>query len=86
MEKAGAAAWQSLRAAWPDAGRITVICGAGNNAGDGYILARLALEENCKVRVLTLVEPSQLKGDAGAAAEKVGIGHGVGYNPYRQRM
>ena len=42
MESAGSAAWQLLLKVWPVAGRITVICGAGNNAGDGYVVARLA--------------------------------------------
>jgi ADP-dependent NAD(P)H-hydrate dehydratase / NAD(P)H-hydrate epimerase len=42
MERAGAAALRELRASVPRARRIAIICGEGNNGGDGYVLARLA--------------------------------------------
>ena len=41
MQRAGQAAWQHLLQQWPSAQRITVVCGPGNNGGDGYVLARL---------------------------------------------
>ncbi|MCP3851571.1 MAG: NAD(P)H-hydrate dehydratase [Gammaproteobacteria bacterium] len=47
---------------------ITIICGAGNNAGDGYVLARLAkqkeTEPHLKVHLISIIDPEQLKGDA----------------------
>ena len=43
---------------------IAVFCGAGNNAGDGYIVARLAFEAGLKVNVYSLSDPANLKGDA----------------------
>ncbi len=39
MRRAGQAAWRELLARWPSAQRILVICGPGNNGGDGYVLA-----------------------------------------------
>jgi NAD(P)H-hydrate epimerase len=67
MRRAGEAAFASLRRAWPDAGRVTVLCGAGNNGGDGYVLAACARDANLPVAVMTLVEPSRLQGAAAQA-------------------
>lgn len=44
MQRAGQAAWRELIAHWPQAQRIVVACGPGNNGGDGYVLARHAHE------------------------------------------
>lgn len=42
MQRAGAACWQEIQRRWPAAQRIAVVCGNGNNGGDGYVIARLA--------------------------------------------
>lgn len=52
MDRAGEAAWKLLRARWPDARRIGIACGPGNNGGDGYVVARLARGAGCTVRVV----------------------------------
>jgi len=52
MQRAGQAAWRVLLQRWPQAQRITVACGSGNNGGDGYVLARLALQSGRQVRVV----------------------------------
>ena len=39
MQRAGAAAWRCLLQHWPSARRIVVMCGPGNNGGDGCVLA-----------------------------------------------
>src|SRR6476659_7905756 len=57
MERAGAAAWRHLLSRWPQAQRIAVACGPGNNGGDGYVLARHALESGRRVQALRTVEP-----------------------------
>ena len=67
MSRAGAAAVAEARALFPDARRWQVVCGAGNNAGDGYVVARLAAFEGIAVSVLTLVDPERLEGDAATA-------------------
>ena len=64
MERAGAATLRALRERWPAAGRITVVCGPGNNAGDGYVLARLARAAGCAVTVLAASPPERLRGEA----------------------
>lgn len=69
MERAGAAAFSLLRARWPQAQSLVVLAGAGNNGGDGYVLARLAHRSQLGVRVLTLGDHDRLQGAALAAAD-----------------
>ena len=64
MERAGEAAFRHLLGRWPDAGQIAVFCGGGNNAGDGYVVARLALQAGLAVAVYAVVEPESLQNDA----------------------
>jgi hydroxyethylthiazole kinase-like uncharacterized protein yjeF len=67
MTRAGAAAVRAAREQFPDATRWQVVCGAGNNAGDGYVVARLAAQEGIVVSVLAVVDPESLTGDAATA-------------------
>jgi NAD(P)H-hydrate epimerase len=64
MTRAAEAALQVLRARWPQARRVAVVCGAGNNGGDGYVLARLAQAAGLDVLVLAATPPDKLGGDA----------------------
>lgn len=64
MTLAGEAALSTLRGYWPAAQRIAILCGPGNNAGDGYVLARLAKARRLDVRVIAMSEPQALQGDA----------------------
>jgi len=68
MERAGGAAFALLRQRWPEARRLCVLAGAGNNGGDGYVVARLAHEAGLAVRLLQLGDHGGLKGEAAAAA------------------
>lgn len=68
MSRAAAAALQALRARWPVARDLLVLCGGGNNGGDGYVLAKLARDAGLTPRVLAAVSTDRLKGDAARAA------------------
>lgn len=50
--------------------RVLVLCGPGNNGGDGYAAARLLRSHRIKVRVASLTPPDQLRGDAKEAASR----------------
>ena len=69
MERAGASAWRQWRARYPDIRRLLVLCGGGNNGGDGYVVARLAFEAGLTVDLCPLVDPRRLTGDARDAAD-----------------
>ncbi|MGB5469578.1 MAG: NAD(P)H-hydrate dehydratase [Woeseiaceae bacterium] len=69
MTRAAAAVLEAGRRRFPDAKRWQVVCGAGNNGGDGYVVARLAAHDGIVVSVLTLVDPESLTGDAATAYE-----------------
>jgi len=65
MQQAGAAAMDSLRRRWPQARRLTVFCGPGNNGGDGFMLAALAHANGMRVQVVALAAAA--RGDAALA-------------------
>ena len=69
MGRAGASAWALLHKRWPKASRIVVVCGPGNNGGDGYMLARSAKAAGCDVQVLTPPEASAASKDGKRAAD-----------------
>ncbi|KAB8181069.1 NAD(P)H-hydrate dehydratase, partial [Lysobacter maris] len=70
MRRAGQSAWRELLAHWPDAHRIAVVCGPGNNGGDGYELARHALGSGREVVVVRLPAHAPRGDLAVAAAER----------------
>ncbi|MGL4318854.1 MAG: NAD(P)H-hydrate dehydratase [Pseudomonas sp.] len=76
MQHAAHAAWRALRRRWPQAGEITVLAGAGNNAGDGYLVAELARKAGWAVRVLAVGAVGRLAGDA-ATARQAALAAGV---------
>ena len=69
MKRAGEAALRYLRTRWPMAHRIVIVCGKGNNAGDGYVLGRFAHAAGLTVTLLSAVDAEQLGGDARLAYE-----------------
>jgi hydroxyethylthiazole kinase-like uncharacterized protein yjeF len=64
MENAGTAVARFLLAKYPRAHRITIVCGKGNNGGDGFVAARKLGDEGRRSTVLLLCDPAELKGDA----------------------
>ncbi|MCC6172296.1 MAG: NAD(P)H-hydrate dehydratase [Gammaproteobacteria bacterium] len=64
MKRAGEASLRMMRTRWPMAHHVVIVCGSGNNAGDGYVLARFAQAAGLEVRVLAVADPQGLRGDA----------------------
>lgn len=58
MQRAGRAVFECLREQFPPPLRIAVLCGSGNNGGDGYIVATHALMAGYEVRVYASQEPA----------------------------
>jgi len=73
MARAGKAVFASINHQWPTIKSVAIFCGSGNNAGDGYIVARLAMLMGLKVVVYSLVDPESLSGDALLAYRKYRI-------------
>ncbi|MBI5783070.1 MAG: NAD(P)H-hydrate dehydratase [Gammaproteobacteria bacterium] len=70
MQRAGEAVFDLLQTRWPRARRIAVVCGPGNNGGDGYVIARLARAAGLAVLALSLGAAEKMQGDAAAARKK----------------
>lgn len=67
MQRAGEVIVHAIRQRW-SARPVVVMCGPGNNGGDGYVAAERLKEAGWPVKVAAMVEPSRLKGDAAEAA------------------
>ncbi len=67
MEHAGRAVADAIAARWTPC-KISVLCGPGNNGGDGYVAARHLVERGFDVWIETLGDPAKLKGDAAVMA------------------
>lgn len=63
MQQAGRTAFRHLTRQWPETRSVTIFCGAGNNGGDGYVMAGLA-QRTMRVQLLAVTDPEQLQGEA----------------------
>jgi NAD(P)H-hydrate epimerase len=71
MEAAGEAVAKFVLRQYPDAARVMVVCGKGNNGGDGMVAARLLAGEGVGVRVLLVGKAEEMKGDAAESLKKL---------------
>ncbi|HEX4006957.1 MAG TPA: NAD(P)H-hydrate dehydratase [Acidobacteriaceae bacterium] len=71
MRNAGRAVAEFVLREYPGHRRICVLCGKGNNGGDGFVAARRLAAVGCEVRVVLLGSPSDLQGDAKTAFEEL---------------
>jgi len=86
MKRAGEAALRYLRTRWPMAHRIVIVCGRGNNAGDGYVLARFAHAAGLTVTVLSAAPPEELRAEARQAYEDFRASGGVAHPFSAERL
>jgi NAD(P)H-hydrate epimerase len=73
MRHAGSAVARFVEREYSACRRILVLCGKGNNGGDGFVAARVLAKAGREVDVLLLGDPSELKGDAKAAFDEMGL-------------
>lgn len=76
MEQAGEAAFLTLLNQWPGVRRLLILCGKGNNGGDGFVVARFAAQYGCDVQLVLTCDLNELRGAARQAVEDA-IGCGL---------
>lgn len=64
MQRAGTAVFRVIQQNYSHGEKILILCGAGNNAGDGYVVAKLAKQAGYAVQMVSLVNPDTLTGAA----------------------
>jgi hydroxyethylthiazole kinase-like uncharacterized protein yjeF len=71
MVRAGEAAFSSIISQWPAVRQLIILCGGGNNGGDGLVVARLAKQHDIEVQIVMLADVANLSGEAKKAADDV---------------
>ena len=69
MCRAGAFCFARLLARWPDCQRAVLVCGTGNNGGDGFVIARLMVEAGLEPRVFIVGDVHNIADDARTALD-----------------
>lgn len=78
MCAAGGFACEQLQQQWPECHSILVLCGKGNNGGDGYQVAELARQAGMMVTLVSVCDPEELVGDAWQAYENCQVDVQIG--------
>lgn len=73
MERAGAAVAASAKSLLGQQKNVLVLCGPGNNGGDGYVAARLLSDDGYQVTVFALRAPARMRGDALLAYQSLNL-------------
>ncbi|AFL52243.1 hydroxyethylthiazole kinase-like uncharacterized protein yjeF [Sinorhizobium fredii] len=74
MRSAGMAVSAAALRLFPAASRFVVLCGPGNNGGDGYVAAEALAESGAQVVLYALGDPDKLRGDAAKARSACRLG------------
>ena len=75
MRAAGNVCFRALRDQWPEANRVAVVCGTGNNGGDGFVIASLALAAGLDVRVAIVGDRGRMAETAAACFDELSASH-----------
>ncbi len=84
MKRAGRAVFAEIQKRWPDMKTLSVLCGGGNNGGDGFVVAALARQKGYEVQARYLGTDEfagQLRGEA-REAWLWASGEGVRFEPF----
>lgn len=71
MRQAGDSVWHTIKQDYPKAQRILIICGKGNNAGDGFIVAKQAITAGLNISVWLVIKPDRLSNSAKLAYQQI---------------
>lgn len=85
MSRAAGTAFSRLIEFWPDPGCLQILCGTGNNGGDGFLIADIAHKRGIQVTVLQLGEPGKIVGDALLARQQA-LANGVTIVPFEASL
>ncbi|WP_394125974.1 NAD(P)H-hydrate dehydratase [Vibrio hepatarius] len=70
MQRAGKAVYQHIRNQYPDIKHLSILCGCGNNGGDGFVLAKLAQKDGLGVQLYLYGDDAKISGDAKKAKQE----------------
>jgi hydroxyethylthiazole kinase-like uncharacterized protein yjeF len=85
MRRAAETAFRHMLATWPEPARLQVLCGSGNNGGDGFLIADIAHKRGIPVHVYQLGDASGVRGDAKLAREQA-LANGVEVVSYQGQV